>query len=140
MEEQDYIYVIDGWIQVYEIELGNARKSEERIAYCKKILELFDWIDDDDSCFRCGIADSLFDLGKKEEAFAFYESWLDDESQNSNGISGYSWILLGSGNAQKAYEFVRKVTWAFHVMQIIHFSLCVLNNLSLIHISEPTRP
>lgn len=36
MEEQDYIYVIDGWIQDYEMELGNARKSEERIAYCKK--------------------------------------------------------------------------------------------------------
>lgn len=111
MEEQDYIYVIDGWIQDYEMELGNARKSEERIAYCKKILELFDWTDDDDSCFRCGIADSLFDLGKKEEAFEFYESWLENNPQNSNGISGYSWILLESGNAQKAYEVVRKVTW-----------------------------
>lgn len=112
MEEQDYIYAIDGWTQDYEMELGNARKSEERIAYCKKILELFDWTDDENkSCFRCGIADSLFDLGKKEEAFACYESWLEDEPQNCNVINGYSWILMEGGNVQKAYEVVRKVTW-----------------------------
>lgn len=112
MEEQDYVYAIDGWLQDYEMELGNARKSEERITYCNRILELLDWTDDDNkSCFKSGIADSLFDLGKKDEAFAFYEKWLKEEPQNCNGISGYSWILLESGDVQKAYEVVRRVTW-----------------------------
>lgn len=111
MEEQDYIYAIDGWLQNYEMELGNGRKNEERIAFCQKILNLFDWQEDDDSCFQCGIGDALFDLGKKEEAFKFYEKWLTEEPQNFNGINGYSWILLESGEAQKAYEVVRKATW-----------------------------
>lgn len=112
MEEQDYMYAIDGWTQDYEMEQGNARKSEERITYCRKMLELFDWTNDDnESCFRSGIADSLFALGKKEEAFAAYESWLGNEPQNCNGISGYSWLLQDNGNTQKAYELVRKVTW-----------------------------
>lgn len=57
------------------------------------------------------ILDSLFDLGKKEEAFASYESWLENEPQNCNGISGYSLLLQKSGNTQKAFELVRKVTW-----------------------------
>lgn len=112
MEEQDYIYAIDGWIQDYEMELGNARKSEEKISYCKKILELFDWTyDNNASCFKCGIADSLFDLGKKDEAFEFYENWLDEEPRNYNGISGYSWILIENGETQKAYEVVRRAIW-----------------------------
>lgn len=111
MDELDYMYAIDGWTQDYELELGNARKSEERIAFCQKILELFDWTNADFSCFKCGIADSIFELGKKEEAFEYYEKWLAEEPQNYNGISCYSWILMKSGDAQKAYEVVRRVTW-----------------------------
>ena len=61
------MYAIDGWAQDYEMELGNAREYEKRIAYCKKMLELFDWTDDDnESCFRSGIADSVFAQGKKK--------------------------------------------------------------------------
>lgn len=112
MEEMDYLYAIDGWLQDYEMELGNAGKSKERITYCNDILELFDWTHDDNkSCFKIGIADSLFDLGKRDEAFEYYEKWLKEEPENCNGINGYSWILMKSGEAQKAYEVVRKVTW-----------------------------
>lgn len=42
------------------------------------------------------------------EKFSVYQLM---EEQNCNGISGYSWILLESGEAQKAYEVVRRVTW-----------------------------
>lgn len=51
------------------MELGNAGKYEERIAFCQKILEIFDWQDEDDSCFRCGIGESLFREGKIGEAY-----------------------------------------------------------------------
>lgn len=111
MKSQNYMYAIDGWIQDYEMELGNAHQYEEKIAYCKRILALFDWTEDDDSCFKCGIADALFYQGKKVEAFEFYERWLGEDSQNSNGVSGYTWILQESGEMQKAYEVARKATW-----------------------------
>lgn len=111
MESLDYVYPIDGWLQDYEMELGNAGKSEERIEFCQKVLEMFDWRDEDDSCFRCGIGESLFQEGKAEEACAYFENWLADDPQNMNGIVSYSWILLEKGDAGKAYEVVRKVTW-----------------------------
>lgn len=111
MEEQDYIYAVDGWLQDYEMELGNAGKFEERIAFCRKVLEIFDWQYEDDSCFQCGIADSLFAQGKKEEAFSYYEKWLAEDPQNSYGINGFSWILLENGEAERAYKLVRKATW-----------------------------
>jgi tetratricopeptide (TPR) repeat protein len=111
MEELDYVYAIDEWLQDYEMELGNERKYEERIAFCQKILEIFDWQDEDDSCFRCGIGDSLFYEGKKEEAYSYYEKWLEEDPQNSNGINGYCWILFENGDAEKAYAVVRRVTW-----------------------------
>jgi len=111
MEAQDYAYPIDGWLQDYEMELGNARKYEERIAFCRKILDLFDWEEEDDSCFRCGIGESLFYEGKIAEAYEYYENWLADDPQNVNGINSFSWILFENGDAGKAYELIRKVTW-----------------------------
>lgn len=111
MDEQDYVYSIDEWLEDYEMELGNAGKYEERIAFCQKILEIFDWNDDDDSCFRCGIGESLFREGKIEESYEYYENWLKDDPQNVNGINSFSWILFENGDAVKAYEMIREATW-----------------------------
>lgn len=111
MESQDYVYPIDGWLQDYEMELGNAEKYSERISVCQKILEMFDWDDEDDSCFRCGIGESLFREGKTEESYEYYQSWLTDDPQNVNGINSFSWILFEKGETEKAYEVVRKATW-----------------------------
>lgn len=111
MEAQDYVYPIDGWLQDYEMELGNAGKYEERLSFCRKVLEIFDWQYEDDSCFRCGIGESLFREGKTAEAYAYYEKWLADEPKNVNGINSFSWILFENGDAQKAYEVVRRATW-----------------------------
>ena len=111
MEELDYVYPIDGWLQDYEMELGNARKYEERITFCQKVIELFDWQDDDDSCFQCGIGDSLFYDGKKEEAYSHYEKWLSKDPQNCNAINGFCWILFENGDAPKAYSMVKRATW-----------------------------
>lgn len=111
MKELEYAYSIDGWLQNYEIELGNAKKYEERITFCQKVLEMFDWDDDDDSCFLCGIGESLFYEGKKEEAYSHYEKWLTNDPQNCNGINSYCWILCENGDAEKAYAVVKRVTW-----------------------------
>lgn len=111
MESQDYVYPIDGWLQDYEMELGNAGNYEERIAFCQKILEMFDWQDEDDSCFQCGIGESLFREGKIEEAYKYYENWLADDPQNINGINSFSGILFENGDDVKAYEVARRVTW-----------------------------
>lgn len=111
IEELDYVYAIDAWLQDYEMELGNAKKYEERITFCQKVLEMFDWQDDDDSCFLCGIGDSLFYEGKKEEAYSHYEKWLSKDPQNCDGINGFCWILLENGDTEKAYSVVRRVTW-----------------------------
>ena len=43
IKELDYVYAIDNWLQDYEMQLGNARKNEERIAFCRKVVELFNW-------------------------------------------------------------------------------------------------
>lgn len=111
MEELDYVYAIDGWLQDYEMELGNAGRYGERIAFCQKVLEIFDWRDEDDSCFKCGIGESLFREGKVAESYEYYEKWLAEEPQNENGINSYSWILFENGEAEKAYEVIRRVTW-----------------------------
>ena len=111
MDELDYVYPIDDWLQDYEMELDNAGKYEERIVFCQKILELFDWKEEDDSCFKCGIGDSLFRQGKIAEAYEYYEKWLAEDAQNTDGINSFSWILFENGDAERAYEVVRRATW-----------------------------
>ncbi len=111
MEDLDYAYSIDGWLQDYEMELGNAGKHEERIAFCQKILEMFDWRDDDDSCFQCGIGESLFSEGKITEAYEHYEKWLAEDPQNINGVNSFSWILFENGDVERAYKVIKRVTW-----------------------------
>ena len=111
MDELDYVYPIDNWLQDYEMELGNAGKYEERMEFCQKVLEIFDWQEEDDSCFRCGIGDSLFREGKTAEACEYYKTWLDEDPQNTIGINSFSWILFESGDAGKAYEVIRGAIW-----------------------------
>lgn len=111
MEEQDFIYPIDTWLQDFEMELGNAGRNEERIAFCRRVLEMFDWQNEDDSCFLCGIGEVLFQEGKTAEAYEHYEKWLAEDPQNANGISSFSSVLFQNGEVEKAYEIVRKVTW-----------------------------
>lgn len=69
------------------------------------------WQDADDSCFRCGIGESLFQEGKSAAAYEYYEKWLAEEPQNVNGIISFSWGLFENGDIERAYKIVRKVTW-----------------------------
>ena len=111
MDEIDYEYSIDGWLQDYEMELGNAGNYEERIAFCPKVLEMFDWEEDDDSCFQCGIGESLFREGKVSQAFEHYEKWLAEDPHNANGIISFSGILLDNGDTDRAYAVIRDEIW-----------------------------
>lgn len=111
MDEQDYAYPIDGWLQDYEMELGNAGKYKERIAFCQKVLDIFEWQEEDDSCFRSGIAESLFREGKITESFDYYEQWITEDPNTINGINSCSWMLFENGEYEKAYKLVKNVTW-----------------------------
>lgn len=111
VEEMDYDYPIDGWLQDYEMELGNARKYKERIEFCQKVLAIFDWREEDDSCFQCGIGESLSGEGKIAEAYAHYEKWLKEDPQNPNGLNSFSWVLFENGDTERAYEVIRDVIW-----------------------------
>lgn len=110
MESQNYVYAVDTWLQNYEKELRNAGYFGERIALCQKVLDVFDWREYDDSCFRCGIGDSLFRQGKIKDAYEYYENWLREHPRNVDGINSFSWFLFENGEAEKAYELVKKAT------------------------------
>lgn len=111
IDDLDYVYPIEEWLLDYELELGGAGKYEERIALCQKVLELFDWSGEDDSPYKSGIGESLFGLGKIKEAYEYYEKWLAEDPYNVEGINSFSFMLLENGDAERAYEMVRKMTW-----------------------------
>lgn len=124
MEKLDDQYPIDGWLQDFEMELANADQYEERITLCQKVLEMFDWNDEDDSCFLNGIAESLFSLDRVEEAFQYYENQLKESPSNADIISSYSWSLSEHGENEKAYALIKRATYG---------TACYADNSFLFH-------
>ena len=108
------------------MELEHAGKREERIVFCQKMLEIFNWEGGggDDSCLRCGIGEAIFGEGRVEETYEYFESWLKDEPRNVEGINSFCWVLYENGDREKAYTMVRKMTWSI---------ACGSNNAILFH-------
>lgn len=112
MESDADAWGLDGWLQDFEMELGNAKEYEKRIKICENILDTFDWEDDPNySCFKNGIGDSLFGLGKIDEAKAYYTEWLDAEPSNANAASVYSGNLEDIGEHDAAYEVLKRAVY-----------------------------
>lgn len=108
MEELDYQYPIDEWLQDYEMELGNANQHEKRIEFCNSILEIFDWSYDDNSNFLASIGESLYALGKVDEGRAWFEDWLKKEPDNDFAWVVFSGCIQKQEGTEQAYQLIRK--------------------------------
>jgi len=108
MESQDYAYPVDGWLQDFEMELGNAGEHEKRVEYCRAVLEMFDWTYDDGSNFKAAIGEELYAAGKAEEGKEWFTNWLKQEPHNENAWSVYSWCVEDQEGAEAAYGLLRK--------------------------------
>jgi hypothetical protein len=80
------------WSQDFDLHLGNAgvddpRLLEERIAYCRAVIERSEgWSLSADN-FKRGLAESLFRLGRREEGEQLFQQWLKE-----NPTWGWGWI------------------------------------------------
>ncbi len=107
MEEQDFRYPVDAWLQDMEMELGNLGEHEKRTAFCRAVLELMDWSLDDDSNFRSAIGEELYAAGKIEEGKAWFENWLKTIPDCVNGWLAYSWCVQEQEGTEAAYDLIR---------------------------------
>lgn len=93
MEEQDFKYPIDAWLQDFEMVLGNEDEHEKRLDFCRTVLNILDWTYDDSDNFRAAIGEELYRTGKEDAGRACFENWLEKEPHNQNALSAYSWCL-----------------------------------------------
>lgn len=107
-EESDYSIVLDGWLAEMEMELGNAGEQEKRLRFCHEVLDTFDWIEGDGGEFRAAIGEALYNLGRKEEGWAWFEEWMRRTPHDVNIVNEYSWCLRADGKTQEAYELLKK--------------------------------
>lgn len=108
MEDQDYRYPIDAWLQDLEMELGNAGEHEKRLDFCHTVLELMDWTYDDNSNFISAIGEELYATGKEAEGKEWFENHLKKEPQNQNLLSVFSWCIEEHEGAEIAYQLIRR--------------------------------
>lgn len=108
MEEQDYQYPIDAWLQDFEMELGNLGEHEKRIDFCHAVLNMLDWTFDDGSNFRSAIGEELYAAGKTEEGEVWFRNWLQREPHNENAWNVFSWCVQEREGAEAAYRLIRK--------------------------------
>lgn len=108
MEEQDYRYPVDAWLQDFEMELGNAGEHQKRLDFCNAVLEMLDWTYDDDSNFLSAVGEELYVEGKEKEGREWFENWLKREPHNENAWSAFSWCVEENEGAEAAYYLIRK--------------------------------
>lgn len=108
MEEQDYQYPVDAWLQDFEMELGNAGEHQKRLDFCNAVLEMLDWTYDDDSNFLSAVGEELYVEGKEKEGREWFENWLKREPHNENAWSAFSWCVEKKEGAETAYYLIRK--------------------------------
>ena len=112
MEEFDYKYPIDQWLWDFQMALLGSAKDQKRLEVCQKILELFDWKFEDDSEFRAGVGEALYDLGRTDETKIaegkkWFENWLEKEPDNLAARKSYCWCALDTEGIEAAYNIIR---------------------------------
>lgn len=112
MEEFDYKYPIEEWLLDFQMALLGSGRAQKRLEVCQMVLELFDWKDEDDSEFRAGVGESLYDLGrtdetKKEEGKKWFENWLEKEPDNLPARKSYCWCVMENEGVEAAYDIIR---------------------------------
>ena len=108
MEEQEYQYPVDEWLQDLEMELGNLGEHEKRLDFCHTVLNMLDWTFDDGSNFRAAIGEELYTAGKPEEGETWFRNWLQKEPHNENAWNVFSWCVQQHEGAEAAYRLIRK--------------------------------
>jgi len=86
-------YKIYHWLQDMEMELGNAKEHDRRIAFCKEVIELFGWDSEKPDNYKAAIGESLDALGKTKESDEWYQSWLKEEPDNVVAVANRLWCL-----------------------------------------------
>lgn len=108
MESQGYQYSLDAWLQDFELELSNTGEHEKRMEFCKKILELLDWSDDDNSGFMAAIGEELYAMGETEKGRKWFEDWLKKEPHHPNALIAFSWCMQEQEGTEKAYQLLKR--------------------------------
>ena len=108
MELQDYKYPVDAWLQDLEMELGNVGEHENRMRFCKKVLEMFDWTFDDSSNFKAAIGEEMYAAGDIKGGKEWFEKWTQKEPDNQNALIPYSWCLREHESLESAYQLLRR--------------------------------
>ncbi len=108
MEEQDYRYPVDAWLQDMEMELGNAGENEKQIEFCREVLDILDWKYEDGSNFMSALGESLYRTGKIDEGKQWFRDCLKKEGDNQNILIAYCWCLAETEGLEIAYDLIRR--------------------------------
>lgn len=101
-DKTNYKYELFNWLQDIEIEFGNVKMHEEKIKFCKDILELFAWQEDSPDDYKTAIGESLNDLKRYKECDEWFEALLKEEPSNPNYINIYMLCLIMRNDIEKA--------------------------------------
>ena len=107
-EKTEFKYGLMSWLGDIERELGNAKLEEERIEYCKALLETFIWGKEAQDGFKATIGEAYCELGKEADWVNIFEEWLSQEPNNMIAVNSYLYCLTTAGKAEKAKEVAKQ--------------------------------
>jgi uncharacterized protein YecA (UPF0149 family) len=107
-DKTEFRYELYNWMQDMEMEFSNTRMCQERIEFCRDVIDLFAWQEDSPDNYRTAIGEALNDLQEFRECDEWFEAWLKEEPDNPNCINIYLYCLMKRGDMDKAKVIAEK--------------------------------
>ncbi|MDO5520146.1 MAG: SEC-C metal-binding domain-containing protein [bacterium] len=104
----EFKYGLLSWFEDIERELGNAGKQQERIDYCKQLMEVFTWKEESVDAFNAAIGEAYCKMGKEAECKEWFDELLAKKPGSPCVIDSYLGCLMTMGQADLAMEVVKK--------------------------------
>lgn len=92
----DFKYNIEGLILDYLDRLWRVGDYEKICTSGSRIIESFDWHIESSSAIRIKVVNALVKMGKKDEAAAYCQEWIQAEPEDMNAVIAKKALLLDS--------------------------------------------
>lgn len=93
-QKTEFKYGIMNWMGDMERELGTTGKHEDRVTFCKDMMESFAWSDAAVAGFKAAIGEAYCAMGQVEACKEWFDAWLQEEPGNPVAVNSYLYSLV----------------------------------------------
>ena len=105
-EDTDYKYDVLGWLEDCLDEMDMREEHEILLKMCEDLLGMFGWPEYTGSDLKMRKIFALLSLGRNQEAFSYFEKWLNKEPENIVAAAAGIYACIAIEDYEKGQELI----------------------------------